>query len=93
MRMQVRSLASLKGLRIWHCCELWCRSQTRLRSRVAVAVAQASGYSSHSTPSLGTSIWRGCSPEKKTKKKEKIVTVDMSYGSKTCFKKRKQEFP
>ena len=23
--MQVRSLASLSGLRIWHCCELWCR--------------------------------------------------------------------
>ena len=24
MRMQVRSLALLSGLRIWHCCELWC---------------------------------------------------------------------
>ena len=24
-RMQVRSPASLSGLRIWHCCELWCR--------------------------------------------------------------------
>ena len=24
MRMQVRSLASLSGLGIWHCCELWC---------------------------------------------------------------------
>ena len=28
MRMQVGSLASLNGLRIQHCCELWCRSQT-----------------------------------------------------------------
>ena len=28
----------LSGLRIWHCCELWCRSQTRIRSQVAVAV-------------------------------------------------------
>ena len=25
MRLQVRSLASLSGLRIWHCRELWCR--------------------------------------------------------------------
>ena len=25
-------LASLSGLRIWHCHELWCRSQIRLRS-------------------------------------------------------------
>ena len=25
MKLQVRSLASLSGLRIWHCRELWCR--------------------------------------------------------------------
>ena len=25
MRLQVRTLASLSGLRIWHCHELWCR--------------------------------------------------------------------
>ena len=36
MRMQVRSLASFCGLRIWHCHELWCRLQTRLRSGIAV---------------------------------------------------------
>ena len=30
MRMQVQSLASLSRLRIQLCCELWCRSQTRL---------------------------------------------------------------
>ena len=34
MRLQVRSLASLSGLRIWHCRELWCRSQTWLISAV-----------------------------------------------------------
>ena len=33
-----RSLASLSGLRIWCCCELWCRLQTLLGSGVAVAV-------------------------------------------------------
>ena len=39
LRLRVRSLASLSGLRIQRCCELWCRSKTRLRSGVAVAVA------------------------------------------------------
>ena len=39
MRLWVQSLASLSGLRIWRCCELWCRSKTRLRFGVAVAVA------------------------------------------------------
>jgi len=39
MRLQVWSLALLSGLRIWHCRELWCRSQKRLRSRVAVALS------------------------------------------------------
>ena len=38
MRMQVRSLASLSGSGIQRCCEPWCRSQTQLRSSVAVAV-------------------------------------------------------
>ena len=39
MRMWVWSLASLSGLRIWHCHKLWCRWQTWLRSCFAVAVA------------------------------------------------------
>ena len=38
MRMQVPSLAPLSGLRIWHCYELWRRSQMQLGSHVAVAV-------------------------------------------------------
>ena len=29
MKLWVRSLALLSGLRIWRCCELWSRSQTR----------------------------------------------------------------
>ena len=71
LRMQVGSPAtSLGGLRIWHCQELWCRSQTRLGSHVSVTVAQAGSYSSDSTPSLGISICHGCSPKKRKKKKE-----------------------
>ena len=42
-----------------------------LRSGITVAVVQVGGSSSHSTPSLGTSICCGYSP-KKRKKKEKV---------------------
>ena len=63
MRLRVRSLASFSGwLRIWHCCELWCRLQTQLESCVSVAVAVAGSYISDSTPSLGTSICHGVWP-------------------------------
>ena len=37
IRLQVWSLASLSGLKILHR-ELWCKSQTRLRSGIAVAL-------------------------------------------------------
>ena len=73
MRMQVRSLASLSGLRIRHCRELWCRSQRRLRSHVAVAVVQAGSCSSNLSPSLGTSICHEYGP-KKTKKRVALVS-------------------
>ena len=49
--MQVQSLASLSGLRIWRC-ELWCRLQMWLGSCIAVAVVQASSCNSSSTSSL-----------------------------------------
>ena len=68
MRMQFPSLASLSGLSLWHCCQLWYRSHTLLGSGIAVAVAEASSYSSDSTPNLGTAICHGGDP-KKTKKK------------------------
>ena len=38
-RMRIQSLALLSGFRIRCCHELWYRSQIRLRSDVAVAVA------------------------------------------------------
>ena len=38
MKMQFPSLASLSGLRVWRCRELWCGSQTWLSSGVTVAV-------------------------------------------------------
>ena len=85
--MQVGSLASLSGLKdpmlpgdaakvsdaaqIQHCCELWCRLQMRLGSHVAVALVEAGGYSSDSTPSLGTSICHGRAQEKAKRPKQK----------------------
>ena len=36
MRTQVPSLASLSGLRVWCCHELWCRLKTWLRSCIAL---------------------------------------------------------
>ena len=47
---RIHEWASLRGLRIRCCHELWCRSQTQLQSRIALAVMQASSYSSYSTP-------------------------------------------
>ena len=71
MKTQVRSLASLSGLRIQRCCKLWYRLQTLLGSRVAVAVAVAGSYCSNLTPSLGTSICWGRPKKKKEAKKKK----------------------
>ena len=63
--MQVQSLASLSGLKIWLCCNLWCRLQMQSGYGVAVAVAQACSCSSDSTPSLGTSVCHRYSHKKK----------------------------
>ena len=81
-RMQVPSLASLRGSRIWCYCELWCSLQMRLGSRVAVAVVQACLCSSDSTPSLGTSMCRICSPKskqtnKRTKQNKVVIISSM----------------
>ena len=72
MRFRVQSLASLSGLRIQHCRELWCRSQMQLGSGTAVAVVLAWSCSSDSAPSLGTSICCGWGPKKKKKIFNKI---------------------
>ena len=66
MRMWVQSLASLIGLRIWHCQELCCRSQEQrlFGSGIAVTVVWAGSYTSNLTPGLGTSICHWYSPKK-----------------------------
>ena len=64
MRMCVWSLASLSRLRIQRCHELWCRSQTQLRSGIAMAVPWASSCSSNSMPSLEISMYCRCGAKK-----------------------------
>ena len=49
-----------------------CRLQTRLGSRVAVALAQAGGCSSDWTPSLRASICHRSSPEKAKRQKKNV---------------------
>ena len=70
-RMWVRSLALPRGSGIWRCCELWCTSQTQLKSGVAVAVAEAAPIPPTQLLNLGTSICRGYSPKEQKKKKKK----------------------
>ena len=93
MRLRVRSLASLSGLRIWCCHELRCRLQTWLGSGVAVDVVQADGYSSHSTPSLGTSICCKYGPKKThipKKSKQGRQRVNLIFTSRI---QNNEEFP
>ena len=61
MRTQVPSLASLNGLRIWYCRELWCGSQMWLGSGVAVALAWEPPYAA------------GVAQEKKKKERNKFL--------------------
>ena len=81
MRTWVRSLPLLSGLRIWHCCELWCRSKKQLGSGVAVVVVQASSCSSGQTPSLGTSICCRCGPKKQKNKTKKTYLLSNNLTS------------
>ena len=77
LRMWLGSLALVGGSRIQCCQELWCRSQTQLRSCVAVAVA--SSYSSDSSPGLATSICHVSGPKKRQKKKTNPQKTKKNY--------------
>ena len=70
--IHVLSLALLSGLRILHSSELWCRSQTPLRSHVAAApigpLAWEPPYTAGNGPRKGK--------KKKTKKKNKCLELD-----------------
>ena len=68
MWLQVQSLASLSGLRIWRCHGLWCGLQTRLEFDVAVAVAVAGSCSSDRPPAWEPLYAAGAALKRKKKK-------------------------
>ena len=64
MRTKVQTLALLSGLRIQPCCKLWCVGLRHgLDPMLLWLWYSPGGYSSNSTPSLGTSICLRCGPK------------------------------
>ena len=78
--MRVQSLASLRGLDIPRCHDLWRREQMQLKSHIAVAVVSAGSCSSDSTPNLGMSICHRCSP----KMQKNLLTFLLTSSSTVC---------
>ena len=72
-------LALLSGLRIWHCRELWGRSQMWLGSGIAVAVTVAGSCSSDLTPSLELSYATRVALKSKKKKKPKCLCYYLPF--------------
>ena len=83
MKLWVRSLALLSGLKTRHCHELWCRSQVRLGSRVAVAVAGS--YAPISPLAWEPPYATGAAlKSKKQQQKQKTPNDDTGYYIKTA---------
>jgi len=76
MRMRVQSPASLSGLRIWHCCELWHRSQTCI-----YLIPHCCGWRRLAAEALIQPLaWKlpyavGVAPKRQKKKKEGLLLV------------------
>ena len=86
VRIEVRSLASLSGLRIQHFGELWYRSQTRLRPDVAMAMAIACSCSFYSNLSLGIS--KCCRRKEKKKENSNYKVLIQNYSPMYSLKKK-----
>ena len=71
MRMHVCSLVLLSGLRIWCCCELWCRSQTQLGILHCCGCGVGQQLQFWLDPQLGNllMLWV-CGPKRMPKKKK-----------------------
>ena len=85
VRVQIRYLALLSGLRIWHCRKLQYRSQTWLRPSMAVAVMPAAVAS---ISPLAWELANAASVASKRKKQNKTKTPNPSPILKDL-----QEFP
>ena len=81
MRMWVRYLASLSGLRIWHFSELQCRSQTQLGSEAVVWAGRTAPIRplAWELPYASDSALK----RQKKKKKELTFTTRLKYFSKS----------
>ena len=96
MRLWVRSLALLSGLRIRCHCELQCRLQTRLRSGVAVALVQAGSNSSDQTPAweppyiVGVAL-KGQKTKTKTKTKTKYNCLPRYFKKRLDKRERRKK--
>jgi len=77
MRTQVQSLASLSGLRIWHCHELWCRSQMRLRSGCGIVPIGALDW--ELPYASGLALKKAKKKKKKRKEKNKAIYCKQTY--------------
>ena len=82
MRMQVRSLASLRGVK--HPALLWAVVQVADAARIWHCCV-CGRCSSNSTPSLGTSICLGCGPKKKNILHNHNTTITVSRLSLITF--------
>ena len=83
MKLQVQSLASLIGLRIWCCPELWCRSKMWLGSGMAwlcqrlAAVAPIGPLAGEPPYAAGVTL------KKKKEKKRKNTALDFDSSLKS----------
>ena len=71
MRTQAPSLASLSGLRIQRCCQLWCRSQTQHDLELLWLWGKPMATAPIWPLAWEPSICRECSPKKTKNKKNK----------------------
>ena len=74
----VRSLALFSRLRIWHCRELWYRSQVQLGSCIVVVCRLAAAAPIH----LGTSMFCGSGPKKQKSKKKIFCSKNLKVVNK-----------
>ena len=83
-------VVSLSGVRIWRCREWWRRSQTRLRSCVAVAVVQAGNCSSDGPLAWEWPYATGMALKRQKKKKKK---KEYSNFGASCYLYYPSNFP
>ena len=75
IRFQVQSLASLSGLGIWHCHELWFRSQRWLGSCIAEAAAALIRSLAWKIPCAVGAVLKSKKKKKKNERKKRLHAI------------------